>query len=279
MAISGNAFVIGGGSGICRATAIGFAKNGVKRLLVADLDLDNAFETAERCKSAAQNPDFVVKAIGVDVALPDSVRDAVSTMVKTFGRIDYCVNGAGITSPVPKHIMQVKFDQFRKVQEVNVNGTFLILSTVSAAMAAQEPRPNDEEQSSRGTSRGSIVNVASVLSFGAIPRASSYTSSKHAVVGLTRAAGSSLEHALALDNLENGIRVNCVCPAWVDTPMTQRACDKTPGFDRFVQSQLPMGRVATPEEIADAILFLSSSKASFITGSSLMVDGALSIRT
>ncbi|KAH7304792.1 hypothetical protein B0I35DRAFT_400969 [Stachybotrys elegans] len=270
MTMNGNAFVIGAGNGICRATAIAFAKEGVKGLLVADLDLDAALRTAEECKAAAQNPDFVVKGIQLDVSLPEAVKDATSLMVETFGRIDYCVNGAGITSASPTHISKIDFKQFQKVYDVNVNGTFLVLNAVSDVMATQEPRPNDETQPGRGTSRGSIVNVASITSTAALPRTASYTSSKHAVLGLTRAA--------AIDNLENGIRVNCVCPSWVDTPMTQRACDNTPGFDRLVKSQLPMGRMAMSEEIADSIIFLASSKASFITGSSLMVDGALSIR-
>ncbi|KAI1877512.1 hypothetical protein JX265_003520 [Neoarthrinium moseri] len=258
MALDGSAFVIGGGSGIGKATAIAFAKEGAKGLLVADLDLDAATKVAEESKVVATHPGFIVKAIQIDVALPGSVKDATSTMVKSFGRIDYCVNGAGITSPLPTPITKIEYEQFRKVQDVNVNGTFLVLNTVSAAMATQEPRVNDINQPQRGTSRGSIVNVASILSFKALSLTASYTTSKHAVLGLTRAA--------ALDNTQNGIRVNCVCPSWVDTPMTQRACDSTPGFDRLVRSQLPLGRMGTPEEIADAILFLSSSKASFITG-------------
>lgn len=120
MAIDGNAFVIGGGkpssslsdtesevmeliwtfiylgNGICKATAVAFAIEGVKGLLVADLDLDAAAKTAEESKAVATNPDFIVKAVHIDVTMPDSVRDATSTMVDTFGRIDYCVNGAGV---------------------------------------------------------------------------------------------------------------------------------------------------------------------------------------
>jgi NAD(P)-dependent dehydrogenase (short-subunit alcohol dehydrogenase family) len=84
------------GSGIGRATAIAFAKEGAKGLLIADLDLDAATKTAEDSKAVATNPEFVAKAILIDVTLPDSIRDATSTMVDTFGRIDYCVNGAGV---------------------------------------------------------------------------------------------------------------------------------------------------------------------------------------
>jgi NAD(P)-dependent dehydrogenase (short-subunit alcohol dehydrogenase family) len=96
-----------------------------------------------------------------------------------------------ITSPHPTPFIKVDFDQFLKVQNVNTNGTFLVLNIVSAAMATQEPVANDETQPGRGTSRGSIVNLGSVVSFSALTRGASYTTSKHAVLGLTRAAGES----------------------------------------------------------------------------------------
>ncbi|KAF3003333.1 hypothetical protein E8E14_000511 [Neopestalotiopsis sp. 37M] len=268
--IGGNALIIGGGSGICRATAITFAKEGAQGLLVADIDLDAAQKVAEESRAVATNPSFVAEAVRVDVTIPDSVRQTAALCVDKFGRIDYCVNGAGITSPAPIPIAEVDFEQFKRVQDVNVNGTFLVLNVVSATMASQKPHAVDESNPSRGLTRGSIVNVASVLSFKALPRTASYTTSKHAIVGLTRTA--------ALDNIANDIRVNCVCPSWVDTPMVQRQCEATPGFDRLIQSQLPMGRMGAPEEISDAILFLCSSKASWVNGSSLMVDGAMSIR-
>ncbi|KAI0481173.1 hypothetical protein GGR56DRAFT_629159 [Xylariaceae sp. FL0804] len=269
MEMKGNALVIGGGSGICRATAIGFAMVGVTALVVADVDLKAAERTADASKNVATNPDFVAKAIEVDISIPDQVQKATTVMIETFGRIDYCVNGAGITSAIPRPIADIDFAQFQKIQDVNVNGTFLVLKAVSASMASQEPRVIDERQPERGVSRGSIVTVASVLSCRAIPNTASYTTSKHAILGLTRAA--------AMDNIKNGIRVNCVCPSWVNTPMVERTCESAPGFDKLIQSQLPMGRMGTPEEIADAIIFLCSPRASWVNGSNMMVDGAMSV--
>ncbi|KAI1352322.1 hypothetical protein F5Y01DRAFT_324541 [Xylaria sp. FL0043] len=270
MNIGGCAFVIGGGSGISRAASIAFAKEGARGLLVADIDLEDARRTVSDSKTAATNPEFRAEAFQLDVTLPDEVQKAVTYMVETFGRIDYCVNGAGIMGKGFAHIADTSFDQFQTVLDVNVNGLFHVLSAVSAAMKNQEPQPVDASSSVRGMSRGAIVNIASVSSFRGLPYASSYTTSKHAVVGLTRVA--------ALDNTKYNIWVNCVCPSWVDTPMVTRIANVTEGFDKVMLSQLPMGRLAAPEEIADAIIFLSSPRSSWVNGSSMVVDEAMSIR-
>ncbi|KAJ8112120.1 hypothetical protein ONZ43_g5468 [Nemania bipapillata] len=270
MNIDGYAFVIGGGGGIGRATSIAFAKEGARGLLVADIDLEAATKTAADSRSSATNPDFRAEAIKLDVTAPDSVQQAITYMVETFGRIDYCVNGAGMTGKGLAHIADTSFDVFQTVLDVNVNGLFHVLSAVSAVMKTQEPRAVDDTTPIRGVSRGTIVNLASVSSLRGLPHAVSYTTSKHAVVGLTRVA--------ALDNVRYNIRVNCVCPSWVDTPMLSRITEATPGFDKVVLSQLPMGRLAAPEEIADAILFLSSPRSSWVNGSSMVVDGAMTIR-
>ncbi|KAI1751896.1 hypothetical protein F4782DRAFT_503570 [Xylaria castorea] len=270
MNIDGCTFVIGGGSGICRATSIAFAKEGARGLLVADIDLEAATKTAADSRISATNPDFRAEAIQLDVTIPDSVQHAVRYMIEIFERIDYCVNGAGVTGKGLAHIADTSFHQFQTVLDVNVNGLFHVMGAVSAVMKNQEPRAVDANMPVRGVSRGTIVNMASVSSFRGLPHAVSYTTSKHAVVGLTRVA--------ALDNIRYNIRVNCVCPSWVDTPMLSRISKVTEGFEKVVLSQLPMGRVAAPEEIADAILFLSSPRSSWVNGSSMVVDGAMTIR-
>ncbi|KAI0102438.1 hypothetical protein GGR51DRAFT_550502 [Nemania sp. FL0031] len=270
MNIDGYAFIIGGGSGIGRATSIAFAKEGARGLLVADIDEDAAKKTADDSKSSATNSEFRAEAVKLDVTLPESVQSAIQYMVETFGRIDYCVNGAGITGSGLAHIADTNFDQFQKVLDVNVNGLFHVMTAVTTVMKNQEPRVVDADMPVRGVSRGTIVNMASVSSFRGLTHAVSYTTSKHAVLGLTRLA--------AMDNIRYNIRVNCVCPSWVDTPMLSRISATTPGFEKMTLSQLPMGRLAAPEEIADAILFLSSPRSSWVNGSSMMVDGAMTIR-
>ncbi|KAI0016761.1 hypothetical protein F4780DRAFT_661738 [Xylariomycetidae sp. FL0641] len=270
MALPGNALVVGAGSGICRATAVAFAKEGVAGLMVADVNLDAALKTAEEAKLVATNPKFDFKAIRVDVSQQNSVREAIATMTATFGRIDYCVNGAAITGHSFCSISEMDLDMFKQVQDVNVNGTLVVMSEASKAMLLQEPLVIDETMPSRGEIRGSIVNMASVLSTRALPGVGAYSTSKHAVEGLTRAA--------AIDNIPHKIRVNCVCPSWVETPMVTSSCDSMPGLSEVLQSQLPMGRLGLPEEVADCIMFLCSPKASWVNGSSMAVDGAMSIR-
>ncbi|KAI0483469.1 hypothetical protein F4859DRAFT_472930 [Xylaria cf. heliscus] len=270
MNIEGYAFVIGGGSGICRAASIAFAKEGARGLLVADIDLEAATKTVSDSRASAINKDFRAEAIQVDVTRQEDVQRAIKYMKDTFGRIDYCVNGAGVTGKGFAHISDTDFNQFQTVLDVNVNGLFHVLSAVSAIMKDQEPQVVDADMPVRGVSRGTIVNIASVSSFRGLPYAASYTTSKHAVVGLTRVA--------ALDNVRHNIRVNCVCPSWVDTPMVARISQVTQGFEKQMLSQVPMGRLAAPEEIADAIIFLSSPRSSWVNGSSMVVDGAMSIR-
>ncbi|KAI0966072.1 NAD(P)-binding protein [Xylaria arbuscula] len=115
MNIGGCAFVIGGGGGISRAASIAFAKEGARGLLVADIDLEAATKTASDSKASATNPDFRAEAIQLDVTLPDAVQKATAYMVETFGRIDYCVNGAGVTGKGFAHISDTSFDQFQSV--------------------------------------------------------------------------------------------------------------------------------------------------------------------
>ncbi|OTA64862.1 NAD(P)-binding protein [Hypoxylon sp. EC38] len=268
MALTGYTLVFGGGSGISRATCMTFAKNGIPGLMVADINLESATKVANESKAVATHPNFRAEAVQVDVAVPDSVKRATEATVRAFRRIDYCVNGAGIVGEVAE-ATDYNNDEFQRVMDVNVRGIFLALKTVSAVMASQEPFPIDPENPARGISRGAIVNIGSVASFMAIPQSIGYITSKHAVLGLTRTA--------ALDNLKHNIRVNCVCPSWVDTPMIEQLLTKVPSFKEMIRAQLPMGRMALPEEIADVIAFLCSSKASWVNGSNFTVDGAMTL--
>lgn len=158
---------------------------------------------------------------------------------------------------------------FRRFLDVNTTGMFLVTREASRAMRSQEPRPVSSESPKRGTTRGAIVNLASVMSVVAAPEVIPYTASKHAVLGLTKNA--------ALDNVSHGIRVNCVCPSWVDTPMVQQAEEGVQGLTQFIQSVVPMGRIATPEEIADTVIFLASPRSSYVTGCGFIVDGGTTL--
>ncbi|PHH81250.1 hypothetical protein CDD82_1189 [Ophiocordyceps australis] len=136
-------------------------------------------------------------------------------------------------------------------------------------MKAQDARPITVSASGnavqRGVCRGAIVNLGSAASYVATPGLVHYTASKHAVLGLSKNA--------ALDNVAHGIRVNCLCPTWVDTPMVQKAMATIPDLEPMVKALVPMGRIACVEEVADAALFMCSPRSSYITGTGLIIDG------
>jgi NAD(P)-dependent dehydrogenase (short-subunit alcohol dehydrogenase family) len=176
--------------------------------------------------------------------------------------------------------------------DINVQGTFLVLGSVTAAMTSQEPQAVDPNVPARGSSRGAIVNLGSIASFIALPQSPQYVASKHAVIGLTKSAGKSsggpaskqtFRPAVlmilypALDNVGNGIRVNCVCPSFVETPMMRNLFAAAPPMEQAILSQLPMGRLALPEEVADLIVFLCSSKSSYANGGVFTLDGAMTV--
>ncbi len=186
--------------------------------------------------------------VPTDVAEPESVREAIAGVLERHGRLDLAVNCAGITGP-PGRLWELDLADYERVMGVNTRGVFLCLKHQLPPMLAQ--------------GRGSIVNVASMASMAAAHGLAAYCASKHAVLGLTRTA--------ALECARQGVRVNAVCPAVVDTRMTQSFAEHR---DMEKLSKLhPLGRLARPEEVADAILWLLSDQSSFVTGTGLMVDG------
>uniref|UniRef100_A0A0B7K9C6 Uncharacterized protein n=1 Tax=Bionectria ochroleuca TaxID=29856 RepID=A0A0B7K9C6_BIOOC len=245
MDITGFALVVGGGSGIGRECAIAFAEEGASGLIVADLDL----------------PATPFK---VDVTSEDSVNRLMACVRATSGRLDYCVNCAGIGVERAAPIAEASLAEFNRFLDVNVSGTFLVTRAASSMMAAQEPIKD-----SPLPVRGAIVNMGSAASFVSTPQMVQYTTSKHAILGLTKNS--------ALDNAALGIRVNCICASWVDTPMVRKAIDKSP-ISRNL-STVPMGRMAHAKEIADSVMFLCSQRSSFITGCGLIVDGGTTLTT
>lgn len=177
-------------------------------------------------------------------------------------------------------------EEFDKLAEINTRGTMLCVRAVSKAMAVQEPLMYRGRHGQRSLGRGSIINITSVMSFigarGKLP----YAASKHAVMGITKTAGKSRMLSLgmiflirdaALDNTAHHIRVNAICPSWVDTAMMAADFDKQPELKGIIQAVSPVGRMAVPEEVGDVIVFLSSASASYINGQGLIVDAGLSL--
>ncbi|KAF4125698.1 NAD(P)-dependent dehydrogenase, short-chain alcohol dehydrogenase family [Geosmithia morbida] len=265
MNVDGNAIIVGGGSGIGRACAIGFAKDGAAGVLITDLDLNAAEAVAVECGAVATAANFRVEAFQVDITQEESVEAAIKRMLETFGRIDYCVNCAGVGVQVPRLVSEADSTEFRRFLKIHVEGTFSLVRAVSAAMTSQHLRPNGPPGSGRGETRGSIVTLGSGNSFVATPHMVQYTTAKHAILGLTKNA--------ALDMAPHGIRINCVCPTWVETPMIQQARDGGVDIDAWVKGMVPLGRIATAEEVADTVIFLCGPKSSYVTGSGFILDG------
>jgi len=241
------AVVTGAGMGIGRAVALAFAKEGAG-VVVADINADAAKETVELVEKAGGKALFVQ----CDVTKEEEIKAMVEAAEREFGRLDYACNNAGIhPEVVPKPFPEIENSLWDLVMEVNLKSVFLCMKQELSSMEKQ--------------GAGAIVNMASMAGLLSEPGFPVYTASKHGVVGLTKAA--------AFEYAKKGIRINAVCPVPVDTPMLAAAPQEV--LDMLKQL-LPMGRVATMEEVAGAVIWLCSDAASYINGIGLPIDGGAS---
>ncbi|KAJ5701015.1 hypothetical protein N7493_012061 [Penicillium malachiteum] len=258
--VKGTAFITGGGSGIGKATAITFAENGISALALVDLNLIVLEVTRNEIK--ARYPHVQVEIFQTNVAEEESVEAAIGKTVELFGSIDVGINCAGISgTPTPTHLMS--FSEWQKVIDVNQTGVWLCQRALIRQMLKQESKGIRE-------GRGVIVNVSSMFGVGGPPGPFSiphYTAAKHAVVGVTKMDAK----AYARD----GIRINAICPGFVDTPIISQQIKSGSMNPQFEMT--PIGRSAQVEEISDALLFLSSPGSSYMYGASLVVDGGYTV--
>ena len=241
------ALVTGGGSGIGRATALVFAREGAK-VVVADVTETGGLETVEQVTAAGGAATFV----RADVSNPAEVEAMVSRAVKVYGQLDCAFNNAGIEGS-GKATTACTEEDFNRTIAVNVTGVWLCMKYEIRQMLEQ--------------GSGAIVNTASAAGLVGVPSMPDYVASKHAVVGLTKTA--------ALEYAKSGIRVNAVCPGVVQTSMVERVLQRAPGFDEVALASEPIGRFGQPAEIGEAVIWLCSDAASFVTGIPLSVDGGL----
>lgn len=241
------ALVTGGGSGIGRAAALAFAEAGAK-VVVSGRREAEGFETIALIKKAGGQGTF----IRGDVSNEADVEKLVAQTVKAYGRLDAAFNNAGIEGEVGKPTHEQSVANYRSVMDINVLGVLLAMKHEIGAMLKN--------------GGGAIVNNASVGGVVGFPGVSVYVASKHAVLGLTKTA--------ALEYAKQGVRVNAVAPGGIETPMLNRFTGG-PGtdFSNQLAGMHPIGRVGRPEEIAEAVVWLCSDKASFVTGLSLTADG------
>ncbi|RDW80302.1 3-oxoacyl-[acyl-carrier-protein] reductase FabG [Coleophoma cylindrospora] len=266
--LQGVALITGAGCGIGQDCAKSFAVEGCTGVVFADIDLGRAEAAAREGSQLLQGPQCQVLALQVDVADRASVNAMVAGTVEQFGRIDYCVHSAGIGAQQPYSVLDMPQAEFDRFHAVNVGGTLNVIQAISQQMLTQKLRAEPARNGAK-TSRGAIVTLASCHSIAAARDLSQYITSKHAVLGLTRSA--------ALDLARHSIRVNAVCPGWVDTPMVAEAVNANPDIGRYINGLVPFGRMATVEEISDVAVFLASPRASFVTGASWIVDGGLTV--
>ena len=239
------ALVTGAGSGIGRATALAFARDGA-RVVVSDVAVSGGRETVDHIAAAGGEALFVA----ADVTDPEAAEALVEATVSAYGRLDLAFNNAGVSGVGGGLAHEYPLELWDRVLRTNLTGVWLCMRAELPQMLAQ--------------GGGAIVNTASIM--GLVGGGNvAYNAAKHGVVGLTRQA--------AVDYARQGVRVNAVCPGYTETPMIQAVRERRPGLDDRIAATTPAGRLGAPEEIAAAVLWLCSDAAAFVTGVALPVDG------
>lgn len=240
--------ITGGGTGIGRTTAILLAKNGAK-VIVSDINDDEGQKTVELIEAEGGT----AKYIHCDVSQRQQVKDLVKEAVSTFGPVKLAFNNAGIGGKMaPIHEMDM--DVWDKIIAVNLTGVMYCMQEELKVMLA--------------TGGGSIINVASLAGVGGTPMMSPYGVSKHGVVSLTKSG--------ALEYGKYNIRINAICPSWIETPILD-SLDRD-FLDKQIKNFVPLRRIGQPEEVAETVLWLLSDKASYINGHSMHIDGGMRAR-
>src|SRR4051812_396638 len=243
------AFVTGAANGIGRAAALAFARDGAS-VVVTDISEQANRETARMVEELGGR----ALAVRCDVTRAEDVKAALDKAVEAFGRLDIAFNNAGTEQPVTA-TADLTEDEWDRVVSINLRSVFLCMKYQVPLMLKN--------------GGGSIVNTSSGAGVKGFAGQAAYSAAKHGVIGLTKAA--------ALDYAKSNIRVNAVCPGIIDTPMMQRFTEGTPEGRERVIAQEPVGRMGTPEEIAEAVLWLCSDTAGFVIGHALVIDGGQTI--
>ena len=245
------AFITGGASGIGRAAALAFAGEGAG-VAVADVSEQGSQETARLVREQGGK----ALAVRCDVTRADEVRAALARTVEAFGRLDFAFNNAGIEPRKPAPTADYEEAEWERIIDVNLRGVFLCMKHEIPLILSQ--------------GGGAIVNTSSGAGVIGIKGSPAYTAAKHGVIGLTKAA--------ALDYAAQNVRINAVCPGYIDTPMMGRFTGGTPEGRAKVIAEEPIGRMGRAEEIAAAVVWLCSDGAAFMVGHAMVVDGGQTVQ-
>lgn len=241
------ALVTGAASGMGRATAYAFAARGAA-VVVADIDVKGGEATASHIVELGGDATFV----RTDVSKTEDVQALVKKAVETYGRLDYAHNNAGLNRGIGTPTAEYKEEDWDIVHGINLKGVWLCMKYELQQMLKQGWK-------------AAIVNTASISGLSPHPADPAYVSSKFGCVGLTKTA--------ALEYAKTGIRINCVCPGPIHTALFDRVEQVIPGAAAAAPGTVPMGRVGEPEEVAEAVVWLCSDAASYITAMAMSVDG------
>ncbi|MDB4941469.1 MAG: short-chain dehydrogenase/reductase [Labilithrix sp.] len=243
------AFVTGGASGIGRAAALAFAADGAA-VVVADVSEAESIETVRLVEQRGARG----LAVRCDVNVAADVEAAVSKTVETFGRLDFAFNNAGVEPKALVPAAETPLEEWDRIVNIDLRGVFL-------CMKYEIPRMLEH-------GGGAIVNTSSGAGVIGIKGNAAYTAAKHGVIGLTRAA--------ALDYAAKNVRINAICPGYIDTPMIARFAAGPEGRAKVIAEE-PIGRMGRPEEIGATVAWMCSDEAGFMIGHALVVDGGQTI--
>lgn len=275
MDIPGFALITGAASGIGKACVAAFVRDGAAGVALLDCDEASLTKAKREIEDSIIKPQneasykpCVLRTYAIDVTNEEGVSDAVNDAAKAFGSLDYVVNAAGVAMKHQGGAAFAETADWRRILNINLTGTFFVVKAAAKIMLKQEPIRSSIN--GRLLQRGSIVNFGSIQGVVGIELSTAYTTSKHAVVGLTRTASE--------DYAKDGLRINAICPGYTETPMTTKNPQVRDAMEKRVATAVPMQRMGKADEIADGVLYLAGGRSSFVTGSVLMVDGGYTCR-
>jgi NAD(P)-dependent dehydrogenase (short-subunit alcohol dehydrogenase family) len=246
------AFVTGSASGIGRATALAFAHEGAS-VVAADVSQQGNQETARQIEEQGGR----ALTVRCDVTKSEDIKAALNKTIEAFGRLDFAFNNAGIEPKRPAPTAEYEQEEWDRIFDINLRGMFLCMKHEIPLIL-------------KHGDGGAIVNTSSGAGIIGIKGSPAYTAAKHGVIGLTKAA--------ALDYAAQNIRINAVCPGYIETPMMERFTGGTAEGRAKVIAEEPVGRMGKPEEIAAAVIWLCSDAAAFMVGHALVIDGGQTVQ-